>query len=515
MLRLFILIVAAAGLWASGGAYDETYRPQYHFSPKINWTNDPCGLVYFGGKYHLFFQHNPFGDMWGHMSWGHAVSPDLVKWTGLPVAIPEGPDAMIFTGSSVVDTNNTSGLCDSGRPCIVSIYTGHTPNTERTPARQTQNLAYSQDGLTWKKYSGNPVLDLQMADFRDPKVFWHEGGKQWVMVVVLPTEKKVRFYGSSNLKTWKHLSDFGPEGATGGVWECPDLYELQAEANGGRRRWVLKVGLNAGHIAGGSGEQYFVGEFDGVRFRNDDLEKKPLWLDYGRDCYCALTWNNERDRQKHLIGWMNNWQYARETPTSPWRGAMTLPRSLELRSTREGVRLAQSPGPALESLRTGVCAYRGRDLAELNRKLVAWPHRTQTFELLASIRPGKVNRIVWKVFESTNEYTGIGYDAEARQLFVDRTRSAHIAFNNRFPSRTVAPLEIGNEPFDLHLFVDHSSIEVFANHGCTVLTNLVFPDPESTGISIQSEGGQVDSIDVRIWNLRSIWSGAEMKRTAR
>src|SRR5260370_29224892 len=188
MLRLFLIALCMTAFLAGAEPYGETYRPQFHFSPKVNWTNDPCGLVYMGGKYHLFFQHNPFGDIWGHMSWGHASSPDLIRWTQLPVAIPESEDAMIFTGSSVVDTNNTSGLCNTGRACIVSIYTGHTPKTERTPARQTQNLAFSQDGITWKKYSGNPVLDLQMADFRDPKVFWHSAGKQWVMAVVLPTE---------------------------------------------------------------------------------------------------------------------------------------------------------------------------------------------------------------------------------------------------------------------------------------------------------------------------------------
>ena len=506
MLRRYVLIFAAIRLLLCETPYREAYRPQFHFSPKVNWTNDPCGLVYFGGKYHLFFQHNPLGDIWGHMSWGHASSPDLLKWTELPVAIPEGDDAMIFTGSSVVDVNNTSGLCHPGRPCVVSIYTGQTPNTDRTLARQTQNLAYSDAAIGWNKYSGNPVLDLQMADFRDPKVFWYAPGKQWVMAVVLATERKVRFYGSPNLKTWKHLSDFGPEGATGGVWECPDLYELSVDGNGGRKRWVLKIGLNPGHVAGGSGEQYFVGEFDGIRFRNDDPGKKPLWLDYGRDCYCALTWNDAPKQQIKMIGWMNNWQYARETPTSPWRGAMTLPRSLELRDTSDGIRLAQSPVAPLESLRGDAFQYQGRNVAELNRRLVQWPHKSQTFELLTTIRPGIAHRIVWNILEGAHEYTAIGYDAAARQLFVDRTKSAHTAFSDRFPSRTIATLEIGNEPLDLHIFVDRSSVEVFSSHGLTVLTNLVFPDPDSTGISLTSEGGPVESVNLQLWNLRSVWS---------
>jgi fructan beta-fructosidase len=505
MYRAFFIILTTAACLAGAESYGEAYRPQFHFSPKVNWTNDPCGLVYFGGQYHLFFQHNPFGDLWGHMSWGHGATPDLVRWAQLPVAIPEGEDAMIFTGSSVVDTNNSSGLCAPATACIVSIYTGHTPKTDGKPQRQTQNLASGQDGRTWKKYAGNPVLDLQMADFRDPKVFWHAPSKQWIMVAVLPAEKKARLFASANLKTWTHLSDFGPAGAVGGVWECPDLFELPVDGDSERKRWVLKIGLNPGHIAGGSGEQYFVGQFDGTRFRNERAVKDPLWLDYGRDCYCALTWNGEPDHQTHMIGWMSNWQYARDMPTSPWRGAMTLPRSLELHTSPDGVRLAQSPIAAMTGLRAEAFTYEGKQVAELNSKMVQWPHRSQTFEMLATIRPGKAKRIAWKILEGPEEYTLVGYDTVARRLFVDRTRSANTAFNPKFPSRTEAPLEIGTEPLELHIFVDRSSIEVFSGHGQTVLTNLVFPKPDSTGISMAIEGGQVDGVRLNLWKLRSAW----------
>lgn len=506
MHRAFLSVLALAAFLAGAEPYREPYRPQFHFSPQTNWTNDPCGLVYFGGQYHLFFQHNPFGDLWGHMSWGHAVTPDLAHWTQLPVAIPEGKDAMIFTGSSVVDARNTSGLCAPGTACIISIYTGHAPKTGVSPQRQTQNLAYSQDGRTWTKYSGNPVLDLQIADFRDPKVFWHEAGNQWVMVVVLPAEKKARIYASPNLKQWKHLSDFGPAGAVGGVWECPDLFELPVDGDSRRKRWVLKIGLNPGHVAGGSGEQYFIGDFDGMRFRNDGAGHDPLWLDYGRDCYCALTWNGEPGRQTHMIGWMSNWQYAREMPTAPWRGAMTLPRSLELRTTPDGVRLAQSPAASLRALRAQAFTYQGNNIARLNRKLSQWPHKSQTFEMLAVIQPGKAKRIAWKILEGPEEYTLIGYDIAARQLFVDRTKSASTAFNKKFPSRTEAPLNIGSEPLELHIFVDRSSVEVFSGQGRTVLTNLVFPKAQSTGISMSTEGGSVQNVSVNLWKLRSSWT---------
>jgi fructan beta-fructosidase len=332
--------LAAAVLFAAE-EYSQPDRPQFHFSPARNWTNDPCGLVYAFGLYHLFFQFNPEGDQWGHMSWGHATSPDLVHWSELPVAIPEADGVMIFTGSSVVDAKNTSGLC--GKPgCVVSIYTGHRVKSGAAPQVQNQNLAFSDDGRTWTKYRGNPVLDIGKTDFRDPKVFWHAASRKWVMVVMLPRERKAQFYGSPDLKQWRHLSDFGPAGATGGAWECPDFYELPVDGNAENERWVLKIGLNPGHIAGGSGEEYFVGRFDGERFSNDNPPDRTLWVDYGRDCYCEFTFNNAP--RPAALGWMNNWEYAGKVPTSPWRGQMTVPRTLSLRNTPQGIRLGASAG---------------------------------------------------------------------------------------------------------------------------------------------------------------------------
>ncbi len=260
--------------------YAEPWRPQFHFSPPRNWINDPNGLVFFAGEYHLFYQYNPFGDRWGHMSWGHAVSRDLVHWEHLPVALREENQVMIFSGSAVVDRQNTSGFGRPGRPPLVAIYTGH--HTDRP--RQDQRLAFSTDrGRTWTPYAGNPVLDIGEADFRDPKVFWHAPTRRWVMVVAWPVQRKVRFYASPNLKDWTHLSDFGPAGATAGVWECPDLFPLavtpepvgRANAAAGRSKWVLIVNIGAGAPAGGSGCQYFVGDFDGQRFTLDSSYPQP------------------------------------------------------------------------------------------------------------------------------------------------------------------------------------------------------------------------------------------------
>ena len=259
-MRTTLLALIGLGLLATGGAPDHPHRPRYHFTPERNFMNDPNGLVYFEGEYHLFYQHNPFGSDWGHMSWGHAVSTDLVHWRHLPVALREEGGVMVFSGSAVVDRRNSSGLC--GRPgaaCLVAIYAGH------GQGKQTQNLAWSRDrGRTWTRYAKNPVLDIGSKDFRDPKVFWHEPTGRWIMVVALSEERKIRFYGSADLKSWSPLSDFGPAGHTKGQWECPDLFELPVEGDPARRRWVLDVDVNPGAPQGGSADQYFVGSFDGT-----------------------------------------------------------------------------------------------------------------------------------------------------------------------------------------------------------------------------------------------------------
>jgi fructan beta-fructosidase len=503
----FLLLLASILSLFAAERYQEFYRPQFHFSPQMNWANDPCGLIYAFGKYQLFFQYNPYANAWGHMSWGHAVSSDLVYWNQVPVAISEDKKAAIFTGSSVFDANNTSGLCTSPkRGCIVSIYTGDTPKTATTPERQTQNLAFSQDGRTWTKYAGNPVLDLGRSDARDPKVFWYPPAGRWIMVIVLANEKKVRIFGSPNLRDWHYLSDFGPQGATSGVWECPDLYRLPVPGLPGEMRWVLKVGLNPAHIPGGSGEQYFLGSFDGTRFHNDYPPNEVHWLDYGRDCYCASTFNNAPNPQMpRMIGWMDNWDYASAVPTSPWRGAMTLPRVLSLSKFNGSFVLTQNPIPQISSLRAEEFQYNGASVTDLNRKLAAWPYRSQTFEMEAAVRPGSAKLIAWSLLQGQDDETLVGFDAVRRELFVDRSKCAGVHFSKLFPSRTVAPLNLSGEALRLHIFVDFSSVEVFAQAGKIAMTNLVFPRPASRGISLRTLDGKLEQVQLRIWRLRSIW----------
>ena len=402
---------------------------------------------------------------------------------------------MVFTGSTVVDERNTSGFCRSGKPCLVAVYTGHTPSAAGHPALQTQNLAYSNDrGRTWTRYSGNPVLNLHLPDFRDPDVFWSAEGRRWVMAVALPNEHKVLFYGSPDLKAWQRLSEFGPAGAAGGQWECPILTRVPVEGKT-QPRWVLKVGLNPGGLQGGSGEQYFVGTFDGTRFTNDNPASTTLWTDYGKDCYCALTFNGmPAGASPVMIGWMNNWQYASKVPTHPWRGQMTVPRKLQLRQTAEGLRLFQMPVDALQQLRGRHFAWHGGDVAELNRALRE-NAPGGSYELHA------VGDIGWKVLTGSGKYTTVGY--RNGELFVDRTHSGVTDFSPAFPARTAVPLPTGGAPLELTILVDRSTRGSF---------RTVRPrGHDQPGLSAgRSERHRVlrrkrGPISVDLWQLSSAW----------
>jgi fructan beta-fructosidase len=301
----------------------EQYRPQFHFSPKAHWINDPNGMIYYKGTYHLFYQYHPESSVWGPMHWGHTTSKDMVHWEEQPIALYPDSLGYIFSGSAVVDVNNTSGFGKNGQVPLVAIFTHHNPKLEKIKPEQTQyqSLAYSLDeGKTWTKYARNPVLkNPGITDFRDPKVRWYEPKKKWILT--LAAKDRVAIYSSPDLKTWSKESDFGSDaGAHGGVWECPDLFPLK---HNGKDVWVLIVNINPGGPNKGSAAQYFLGDFDGKNFKA--YSKQTKWLDYGTDNYAGVTFSNTGDRTI-LMGWMNNWQYAREVPTPNWRGATTVPR---------------------------------------------------------------------------------------------------------------------------------------------------------------------------------------------
>ena len=840
--RRFAVTVAAAAVIAlaalAGGAsaaaaatsYQEPFRPQFHYTPAKNWMNDPNGLVYYKGEYHLFYQYNPFGSQWGHMSWGHAVSRDLVHWRELPVAIPEMGDELVFSGSAVVDKENTSGLGTERNPPMVAIYTAAKPGS------QAQALAYSTDrGRTFKRYEGNPVLDIGSSEFRDPKVFWYAPEREWRMVVAKAVERKIAIYRSPNLKDWTHLSDFGPANATGGVWECPDLFPLPVDGKRKKTKWVMIVSLNPGAIAGGSGTQYFVGDFDGTTFTADNevgeytppqgdlyegfegstygawtttggafgdgpaagnvppqggvsgylgsglansfhgedratgtltspsfkisrpylnfligggnhphdpattdapapggtvfadfevaegygegwtatgtfagttaphgtigdqmpvsgyqgeqlvntfidhdngtghitspefeitsdyinfligggrhpypgdagnpptavtlvvdgqvvrsstgqenealnwtnwnvaelrgrtaridivdentggwghinadqftLSDEPAlprstetavnllvdgevartatgsnseqldwtgwnvddligetaqiqlvdnntggwghlladnfafadqpaqsvlqrssWMDYGKDFYAAVTWNDVPDGRRIAIGWMSNWNYAGAIPTDPWRSAMSVPRELGLQTIGGEPRLVQRPVRELRSLRgRRPFTQRRRAIPQGSSTL---PVRGKALEIKADLRLGSAEEAGLKVRAGNGEETVIGYDAQAGEVYVDRTRSGRVDFSRDFPGVQRAPLAARHGKVHLRILVDWSSVEVFADRGQTVITDQIFPSATSDGVQLFADGGTARLDSIKIRRLRSSW----------
>lgn len=497
--------------------FSEKYRPQFHYTPRIHWMNDPNGLVYYQGVFHLFHQYNPFGNQWGYMSWGHATSTDLVHWDHKAVAIPYGKEQEegIFSGSAVVDHQNTSGFGDGGNPPIVAIYTSHYTREDGS-TDQAQSLAYSLDGgETFTKYEGNPVLEFGDPDFRDPNVSWNEEMGKWLMVVALPTQHKVQFYSSDNLKDWEYLSDFGPAGAIGGIWECPDFFRLPVNGEEENQKWVLHVDMNPGSIAGGSGSQYFVGEWDGTSFEPDEnfMETAPHWVDYGTDFYAAISWNNlpEEMDEQIWIGWMNNWNYANDIPTDPWRSAMSIPRSIHLESQNMIYRLVQKPIENLKQLREDPVRIENLELSNETVSLSDREISGKAFEVVVEIDPGDAGTVGLNVRTGGNQATVIGFDAKNSSAFVDRTNSGQSDFFEDFATRNDAPVELVDGRIRFHIFVDWSSVELFVNNGSRVITNRIFPDSESTGVSAFSEGGMATITNLEFWPLETIWGDTALE----
>ncbi|PPG39628.1 glycoside hydrolase family 32 protein [Pseudoclavibacter sp. RFBA6] len=444
-------------------------RPSAHFTAETSWLNDPNGLVHHDGLYHLFFQTNPFGSTWGNISWGHATSTDLISWEEKPIAIPANEQEMAFSGSAVVDSRNTAGFAADGETALVAIYTSARPPVGEVPGLQAQSLAYSVDaGTTWTRYSGNPVLDIDSSEFRDPKVFWHGGDDgHWVMVVVEAVARKVLFYTSPNLIDWTFSSDFGPAHATGGVWECPDLFPLQVESTG-ETRWVLVVSMNPGARAGGSGTQYFVGDFDGTTFVAERLSTSEDpdsydWLDYGRDYYAAVSFNNTPDGRRLMIGWASNWDYANQTPTAPWRSTMSLVREISLTQDAAGRRrLRQAP-----------------ILGEQTSQMTVSEH-------VIDLEIGRRTTLVLDTEGKNDERVQIHFEGgDAPQLLFDRSESGFTDFNTEFATLNRVPIAPHlPRPLDIRVVVDATVIEVFLGEGAQTVTEQVFPTAPLSGAHI-------------------------------
>lgn len=497
---LVFLSTTNISLDAQQKAYTEKYRPQFHFTPAINWTNDPNGLVYYKGKYHLFYQYNPYGIKWGHMSWGHAESNDLIHWKHLPIAIIEKDGTMIFSGSAVIDEKNTTGFGQKNEIPMVAIYTGHyiADTSHLDDYLQSQQIAYSlDDGVRWTKYSNNPVLDMHKKDFRDPCVFWYSPEKKWVMAVVLPHEHMVQLYSSADLKKWEHLSDFGPAGDIKDIWECPSLLQVPIAGSGGKKKWVL---FNSQQTT----MQYFVGEFNGRTFVNENPSSNIYRPDYGPDYYAGITYNHLPENQLPvLVGWANNWTYAADIPTDPWRSMMALPRELVLHKKNGAWILYQQPVSAVYGLRNKPWSL---DQVKVQGEKDL-PVKSQQCEIEISWQPASQSVSGLRLAHGSRKGLIIGYDEKNKMLFMDRRDAGTNAFNEKYAQMSIyeTKLEKDQGKIRLHIFFDHSIVEVYANEGESVMTMQIFPDEQDKLIQLFSENGSNTFQNMKIRELNSAW----------
>ncbi|MBQ1799421.1 MAG: glycoside hydrolase family 32 protein [Prevotella sp.] len=454
----------------------EQYRPQIHFTPNRNWMNDPNGMVYANGVYHLFYQYNPQGNSWGNMSWGHATSSDLMHWEEQPVALTRDELGDIFSGSAVIDKDNTAGF---GNNAMIALYTS-------ASGAQQQSMAYSTDGgKSFTRYTGNPVIKNNDDNLRDPKVFWHEESKKWIMALAKGWKMGTEFYGSTDLKNWTHLSTFfvALPGRPSLQWECPDLISFDYK---GKKKYVLLVSVNPGGPILGSGTMYFVGDFDGTTFTADPLDY-PLWFDYGMDNYAGVTWSNTPNRHI-LIGWMNNWQYAGDVPCSPWRSAMTLPRELKLIEYDGKPLLANVVVDEVDKI-----ASNWQDVpGTINAK--------DAYQLRLTIDLDKGSTIT--LSNDNKESFTMDIIASERMLVAHRTSATgQTTFNAIFSIPSMrAPLNTVGNSVVLDIFVDQSSVEIFTQNGSMSMTNLVFPKNIYNHLNVSGANYQA-----QIRSLNSVW----------
>ncbi|MBB1286561.1 glycoside hydrolase family 32 protein [Flavisolibacter sp. BT320] len=465
------------------GYANEKHRPQIHFTPKTGWMNDPNGMVYHNGTYHLMYQHNPDSTVWGPMHWGHATSKDLILWEHRPIALYPDSLGTIFSGSAVVDLANTSGFGKDGKPPLAAIFTHHDHAGEKagSSAYQNQSIAYSVDeGKTWTKYSGNPVVkNPGIKDFRDPKVSWHQPSKKWIMT--LATLDRITFYSSPNIKDWTKESEFGKDvGAHGGVWECPDLFPLDVD---GKTVWVLLVSINPGGPNGGSATQYFTGDFDGKTFT--PFQTDTRWIDYGPDNYAGVTWYNTGNR-KLFMGWMSNWQYANLVPTQRWRSAMTLPRELSLEKVGERYFLRSAPLRELEHIAEKTIMVNGIDATNYN---LTQQTKFAPVPAKISFQSESINDFTIVFTNQGGQELTVGYKKNTNQYFIDRRNAGDAAFSKEFAARHTAPRIATGNAMDLTLVIDNASLELFADKGLSVMTAIFFPDAVLSEVRFKSTKG--------------------------
>ena len=505
------------------------YRPSYHFTPLYGWMNDPNGMVYKDGEYHLYFQYNPYGSKWGNMHWGHAVSRDLIHWEHLDPAIARDPVGHIFSGSSVVDKKNTAGF---GKDAIIAIYTNNSVNHD-----EVQCIAYSNDnGRTFTKYEGNPVLTPfdGLKDFRDPKVFWYEKDKCWFMIV--SADKETRFYKSKNLKKWDYVSAFGKGlGQQPCQYECPDFFQLPVNGDEKNKKWVMTMNINPGCWFGGSATEYFVGDFDGKNFTCPDANEVK-WLDWGKDHYATVTFSNTGSRVL-AITWMSNWQYANLTPFKQNRGANGLPRELKLYEKNGKYYISEDVAPEALALRKSTKELGSQTVEGEKAFTGATSGMEGAFEIEADVTADANGIAGIELYNNKRERTLIYIDMKEGKVVMDRTESGltdfgkqsvphdielawdkqraaegkqparienSINYKNDFALATWAPLNLcqeGKKTFHLDIFADKSSIELFVDGGRIAMTNLVFPVAPYENVKLYSQGGKAEFQNMKIHTL--------------
>ena len=508
-------------------ANTDYYRPSYHFTPLYGWMNDPNGMVYKDGEYHLYFQYNPYGSKWGNMHWGHAVSKDLLHWENLEPAIARDTMGHIFSGSSVVDKRNTAGF---GKDAIIAIYTNNSVNHD-----EVQCVAYSNDnGRTFTKYEGNPVLTPfdGLKDFRDPKVFWYEKNKSWYMIV--SADKETRFYRSKNLKQWTYVSAFGKGmGQQPCQYECPDFFQLPVNGDKKNMKWVMTMNINPGCIFGGSATEYFVGDFDGKQFTCPDANEVK-WLDYGKDHYATVTFSNTADRVL-AITWMSNWEYANITPFKQNRGANGLPRELNLYEKDGKYYVSEDAAPEVKALRKATLDMADATIDGQKELNGAAAGMEGAFEVEADITPDANGIAGIEISNNKNERTLIYFDMKKGKVVMDRTESGltdfgkqsvphdieqawdkrraaegkqparvenAINYKNDFALATWGPLSLcDGKTYHVDIFVDKSSVELFVDGGRVAMTNLVFPVAPYENLKLYAEGGKAEFKNVKVHKL--------------
>ena len=506
------------------------YRPSYHHTPSYGWMNDPNGMFYKDGIYHLCYQYNPYGSKWGNMHWGHAISRDLIHWKEVEPTIARDPMGHIFSGSAVIDKDGTANY---GKDAIVALYTSASDKNG-----QIQCMAYSTDGgYTFHKYSGNPVLTPfdGLKDFRDPKVFWYAPLKKWYMIV--SADKEMRFYSSPDLKKWTYVSAFGRGyGAQPNQFECPDFFQLPVDGNPNKKKWVMIVNINPGCLFGGSATEYFIGDFDGKNFVCDSKPSVAKFLDYGKDHYATVTFSGVQDRVLG-IAWMSNWQYANVTPIRQYRGANTLPREFKLFTGKDGqIYMSSNVVPEVAGLRKNfkrlpdLVITQGKESKNLSSS------KENAFEMEMDVTPGDDAKTGFILYNEKGEKVNIYFDMKAGRLVMDRTESgktkfgekaeAHkiekefdlhehreikepfrklnsVNYKNDFALGTWAPLSLcDSKTYHLNVFVDKCSIEIFVNGGRIAMTNLVFPTQPYTSVKFYSDGNKAAYRNIKVSELR-------------